>query len=253
MDAVRILGDLLGNRQFSRGRGSNILENIVRGAGRNAALPRAMPRQHAQAGPVNQSPLGGLIRAAVEGYVRGKQPRDSTLNRPGYRRGYGGSGYGGAGYGGAGYRNRPANRSYVRPGVRPLPRVPNPGDCRFPNDQAAANAQAQLLIRAMIYAARSDGRVDGRERKSIKQRIGRMTPEDRRWLDYEFDRPVDVRLFAREVPPGLEDEVYAISLTAIDLDTNREARYLHDLAHELGLNHEHVNYIHAQVGARPLF
>ena len=253
MDAVRILGDLLGNRQLSRGCSNNILENIVRGAGRNAAIPpRSIPRQHAQGRPVNSSPLGGLIRAAVEGYVRGKQPRN-PLDRPGHRHGYGGSGYGGAGYRGNGYRDRPVNRGYVRPGVRPLPRVPNPGDCRFPNDRTAANFQAQLLIRAMIYAARADGRVDRRERNNILQRIGRMTPQDRQWLEFEFDRPIDTCAFASEVPPGLEDEVYAISLTAIDLNTNREAKYLHELAHELELSHGQVNYIHAQVGARPLF
>ena len=47
--------------------------------------------------------------------------------------------------------------------------------------------------------------------------------------------------------------VYAISLTAIDLDTNKEARYLHELSHELELSHEEVNYLHAQVGAPRIF
>lgn len=105
----------------------------------------------------------------------------------------------------------------------------------------------------MVYAARADGRADRRERDNITSRMGRLSQQERQFLEYEFSRPIDTRAFAREVPHGLEDEVYAISLTAIDLDTNREARYLHDLAHELELSHDQVNYIHNQVGAPPLF
>lgn len=258
MDAVRILGDLLGNRQLSRGRGGSILESIVGGAGRRAQIPpRVSPRQHAPVGSANQSPLGGLIRAAVEGYVRGKT-QDRYQQRPNFGSpGYRGSGYGGAGYRGGGYggprRQGPVRPRGSLPGVRPLPRVPNPGECQFPGDRNVANAHAQLLIRAMIYAARSDGRADRRERDNITSRMGRISPQERQFLEYEFSRPIDTCAFAREVPHGLEDEVYAISLTAIDLDTNREARYLHDLAHELELSHDQVNYIHRQVGAPPLF
>ena len=105
----------------------------------------------------------------------------------------------------------------------------------------------------MVYAARSDGRADRRERDNVTSRMGRLSQQERQFLEYEFSRPIDVRAFAREVPHGLEDEVYAISLTAIDLDTNREARYLRDLAQELELSRDQVNYIHNQVGAPPLF
>lgn len=245
LDAIQILGDLLGNRHVSRGRGSNILESILGGAGARGQRPaRQSTRSHAHGRSVNQSPLGGLIRAAVDQYGRHQSERrakDHHEDRHGHDHA----------------RSRAPSRDWDQhrgyDERRIVQRIPNAGDCRFPNDRGSANEQAQLLIRAMIYASQADGYLDPREQNNIVSRMGYLSPQEKQFLQHEFQRRIDICDFAREVPPGLEDEVYAISLTAIDLDTNKEARYLHDLAHELDLSHQEVNYIHQQVGVRPLF
>lgn len=228
MDAVRILGDLLGNRHVSRGRGTSVLEGILGGAGPGGRRPmRQQPRAHARGAAIGNNPLGGLIRAAVEGYARHRAERDHDRHHDDH------------------HRHDHHRERYVPP--------PSAGPCRFPDDRNSANQQAQLMIRAMVYAARADGCLDRREQENIVSRMGYLSPEEKQFLQYEFSRPLDTRGFAREVPPGLEDEIYAISLTAIDLDTNQEARYLHDLAHELELSHQEANYIHQQVGVRTIF
>jgi|GEM_PF-5040052 len=243
MDAIRILGDLLGNRQLSRGRGGNILEGIMGGARGGVRPRRAMPRAHAPQGPrINTSPLGGLIRDAFDIYGRYKSDKNQRdyerdVRRQQVKRDRRDLDFD---------RNRRRHdRSVIRPQI-------HDDDCRFPTDRSVANQQAQLLIRAMIYAARSDGRLDPREQENIVSQMGYLSPQERQFLQFESTRPIDIRQFAREVPPGLEDEVYAVSLTAIDLDTNREARYLRKLATELELCRDEVEYLHRQVGAPPI-
>ncbi|MCW9077938.1 MAG: tellurite resistance TerB family protein [Gammaproteobacteria bacterium] len=44
-------------------------------------------------------------------------------------------------------------------------------------------------------------------------------------------------------------QVYAVSLTAIDLDSNPEAQYLHQLAQGVGMSADACNRIHEQLGA----
>jgi uncharacterized membrane protein YebE (DUF533 family) len=51
----------------------------------------------------------------------------------------------------------------------------------------------------------------------------------------------------------MEQQIYAISLTAIDLDTNKEARYLAELASELGIDPKLANAIHEHLGAPKIF
>ena len=57
---------------------------------------------------------------------------------------------------------------------------------------------------------------------------------------------------AREVPKGLEPQVYMMSLLAIDFDHEEEARYLRELAQALGLQQDAVNDVHEQVGVQNL-
>jgi uncharacterized membrane protein YebE (DUF533 family) len=51
----------------------------------------------------------------------------------------------------------------------------------------------------------------------------------------------------------MEREVYAVSLMAIDLDSNPEAQYLHQLAQGVGLSADACNEIHEALGAPKLY
>ena len=68
-----------------------------------------------------------------------------------------------------------------------------------------------------------------------------------------MEQPLDVQSFASSVPQGLENQVYAMSLMAIDLDSQEEAKYLDALAQNMNINHETANQIHSQLGAPQLY
>jgi uncharacterized membrane protein YebE (DUF533 family) len=120
-------------------------------------------------------------------------------------------------------------------------------------DEHEANSRAEILIRAMINAAKSDGHVDEQERQNILQRVGDVDREEAAFLRHELSSPLDVQGFIRSVPRGMEREVYAMSLMGIALDEDAEAQYLLQLAQGLGLNAETCNSIHRDLGAPEIF
>jgi uncharacterized membrane protein YebE (DUF533 family) len=120
-------------------------------------------------------------------------------------------------------------------------------------DEHEANSRAEILIRAMVNAAKADGHVDEQEQQNILQRVGDVDREEAEFLRRELSAPLDVQGFIRSVPRGMEQEVYAMSLTGITLDENAEAQYLLQLAQGLGLNAEVCNNIHRDLGAPEIF
>ena len=117
------------------------------------------------------------------------------------------------------------------------------------NQEAAAG----LMLRAMIQAAKSDGRFDDDERSRIMDRLEDASPAERQFVHRELSAQVDPAGLAAETPPGLESQVYAMSLLGIDLDTRDEAQHLHQLAEALGLSRQGVNGIHDQMGVPRLY
>lgn len=115
------------------------------------------------------------------------------------------------------------------------------------------DAAAGLMLRAMIMAAKSDGRIDAAEKQKLLGNLGEVSPEEKRFVEAELAAPVDVAGLVRQVPRGLEQQVYAMSVMAIDLDHRNEAQYLHQLAQGLGLGQQQVNAIHQKLGATPLY
>lgn len=98
-------------------------------------------------------------------------------------------------------------------------------------------AMAALMIRAMIMAAKSDGRIDGAERAMLTDRLGTLNARERRFVEDELDARTDLRDFARDVPdhPALKAQIFAVAMSAIDIDNTRERQFAEDLAHALGL------------------
>jgi uncharacterized membrane protein YebE (DUF533 family) len=110
------------------------------------------------------------------------------------------------------------------------------------------------MIRAMVNAAKADGRVDNTEQEKIIGKLGAEVSQDEiNFLKSEFAAPLDVKQFADSVPNGLEPQVYALSLTSIELDTQSEAQYLGQLAQHMELDPQICNQIHDQVGAPKIF
>lgn len=119
--------------------------------------------------------------------------------------------------------------------------------------EQAASEQATLVIRAMINAAKADGRVDENEQEKIMGQLGNVTQEEIDFVKSEIAKPLQVQEFIQSIPAGMGNQIYAMSLTAIDLDTNQEAQYLHELATGLNIDQNTVNQIHQQLNVRPLY
>lgn len=115
------------------------------------------------------------------------------------------------------------------------------------------NALAGLILRAMIQAAKSDGKIDEAEQARLSKEFGELDEDERAFIREQMAAPVDAAALAREVPQGLGPQVYLMSLMAIDFDSRAEAEYLHSFATALGLDKATVNAIHEQVGATNLY
>lgn len=110
------------------------------------------------------------------------------------------------------------------------------------------------MLRAMIQAAKSDGKLDDAEQEKLMGQLGGdMDAEEAAFVRAEMQRDVDASALARDVPNGLGPQVYAMSVLAIDLDSQAEAKYLHNLAQALGMDAASVNDIHAQLGVPSLY
>lgn len=117
-------------------------------------------------------------------------------------------------------------------------------------DQEAA---AALMLRAMIQAMKSDGEIDNAEKEKLLSRLGDVSHEEQVFVQNEMQAPMDVEGLARSVPRGLEQQVYAMSIMGIDLDSQKEAQYLHSLASALNLGPEVANNIHDQLGVQRIY
>ncbi|WP_295047679.1 tellurite resistance TerB family protein [uncultured Paracoccus sp.] len=116
------------------------------------------------------------------------------------------------------------------------------------------NAVAGLMLRAMIQAAKSDGTIDDAEKQRLLGQLGDdLDDEERQFIRDQMAAPVDPEALAREIPKGLESQVYLMSLMAIDLDHEDEARYLDRLARALNLDRPAVNQIHDELGVTKLY
>ncbi|MBA4491937.1 DUF533 domain-containing protein [Paracoccus sp. S1E-3] len=115
------------------------------------------------------------------------------------------------------------------------------------------NAVAGLMLRAMIQAAKADGKIDEAEKERLMGELGDLDDEERQFIREQMAAPVDAAALARDVPKGLEPQVYLMSVMAIDFDSQEEAQYLHKLAQALGLQPQAINQIHQEVGVQNLY
>jgi uncharacterized membrane protein YebE (DUF533 family) len=113
--------------------------------------------------------------------------------------------------------------------------------------------QAKLLLKSMISAAKADGSIDADEQKKITEHIGDITPEDIEFVKNEMQAPVDIEALIASVPSGMEQQVYMMSLLAINLDSKPEALYLDKLAKGLNIPNEVADGIHEKLGVTKLY
>ncbi len=218
MDAMGLLGSLMGGGGMASGLGGQLIGGLLGGGG---APGGGQTGSSGFGSKAVMGVLGGLAVTALTKYASGKMS--------------GGGDGGGAmsALGGLfGGDEAPPSHDY---------------------DDDEANSRAEFLIRAMVNAAKADGRVDEQEEQNILQRLGDIGQEEADFLRDELTSPLDTQGFIRSIPRGMEREVYAMSLLGIELDEQAEAEYLSELAQGLGLSGDDCNAMHRDVGAPEIF
>ena len=210
MDAVKLLGSLLGNNAT----GGNLLGSLLgKATGGGAATGGA-------AGGGIGSMLGGLLGGGG-GSTGGAGGMLGSLLGGGAAGGLLGSLMGGG----------------------------SKEEAAAPTPAAPQADQATLLIRAMCNAAKADGQVDQTEQQNIIGRLGNDVDQaEIDFLKSELSAPLDVAGFVSSVPADLAANVYAMSVMTIKVDTPQEAQYLQQLAQGLKLDNSTLGEIHKQLG-----
>jgi uncharacterized membrane protein YebE (DUF533 family) len=111
----------------------------------------------------------------------------------------------------------------------------------------------KTLVRAMIAAAKADGRIDADEKEAIFGKLETMnlSSEEKAWVFDELSSPLDINaVAARADTPEHATEIYAASLVAITADTASERAYLDALASKLRLAPALVAEIHKAAGEK---
>lgn len=120
-----------------------------------------------------------------------------------------------------------------------------------PQEEQQLQSVAALVVKAMINAAKADGRVDEQEIQRIVGNAKRdgIAAEAEELLDSELRKPLETDGIVRAVSsPQVAAQIYAASLMAIDLDTAEEKNYLAELARKLRLDATVVKKLHSAVG-----
>ena len=131
----------------------------------------------------------------------------------------------------------------------PPPPIPGPSVTSAPPlspAESADNDDAVLLIRAMIAAANADGVIDESEREAILERLRTvdLSPEEQAFITQELFSPADLEtIVSGATSTELARQVYAVSLMAIEVDTETERHYMDTLANRLGLDQAAVEEI----------
>lgn len=122
-----------------------------------------------------------------------------------------------------------------------------------PRAAEGEDALARDLLRAMLAAARADGKLDASERRKLSEQLARVESDEaeRAALYAELERPVSIdEVAAAASTPQRAIELYVASLLAIEVDSAAERGYLAMLAARLELDDELVASLHREAGVR---
>lgn len=121
-----------------------------------------------------------------------------------------------------------------------------------PAEQERLQNQAQLVLKAMINAAKADGQIDPGEVQRIVGRLEQAGADAsaRDFILSEMTKPIETEAIVAMVKgnPQLAAELYAASLLAIKVDTPAEQEYMKNLASSLGLASQAVAKLENTMG-----
>ncbi|MBB3973996.1 tellurite resistance TerB family protein [Hansschlegelia beijingensis] len=131
----------------------------------------------------------------------------------------------------------------------PVQIAPPPAETPFaPSTANEEQTLGLLLVRAMIAAARADGRIDGEEISKIRQGLqaSGSAADEQAFLLEQLGRPDDLDGIAAEARgPQIASEVWLAARLTIDADTPAEQAFLKTFADKLGLGAPLVAHLEA--------
>jgi uncharacterized membrane protein YebE (DUF533 family) len=116
--------------------------------------------------------------------------------------------------------------------------------------QSSSQDRAARLVRALVFAAKSDGHIDEKEQAAISEQVRRlnMGPEAQTIVEQALSEPLDPARIADGVQNAQEAlEVFALSCAVLDVDHFMERSYLDALAKALNIPDEVKNDLEAHV------
>jgi uncharacterized membrane protein YebE (DUF533 family) len=121
-------------------------------------------------------------------------------------------------------------------------------------ERADMEQHSELMLKAMINAAKADGRIDESEMSRILGQVQEAGP-DKAAVDFlraEMAKPMDTAglVSGAQGRPEVAAQVYAASLLAIEVDTPAERDYLAQLAASLGLAPGVTEQLHKSAGVK---
>lgn len=134
----------------------------------------------------------------------------------------------------------PSPPASARPGS-----VPSPP----PRKEGISEERAKLLIKAMVAAANADGEIDEKEKRAIMSQLedSGASQEEQELVQRTLASPPSIdSVLARVDSPELANQIYAVSLAAIEVDTEAERDYLAYLKKRLNLDAAVVDKLHEQ-------
>ena len=103
------------------------------------------------------------------------------------------------------------------------------------------DVRTERLVTALVFAAKSDGHIDDKERAAIDQQLREagVETEGRRIVEKAMAQPLDPVLLAKDIHHEDEAlEIYFLSCAAIDVDHFMERSYLNALGDALKIPQE---------------
>lgn len=120
------------------------------------------------------------------------------------------------------------------------------------DDEQALENDAEIIVKAMISAAKADGKIDNAE---IQKIIGKLdddglTQDEKDFFISEANKPLNLDgvIASAGNKPEMAAQIYAASLLAIDVNTAAEQRYMQQLASGLRLHPQVVAHIERTLG-----
>ncbi len=111
-------------------------------------------------------------------------------------------------------------------------------------DELGSREEVYILLKAMVNATKIDGQIDSDERQKIIEFMGDMSKVEQMFVEQELQKELHLEEFLKEIPKGMEKQVYYMSLFVIDLNNEAELEYLEILSNRLNLPYHVIDSIH---------